>query len=164
VKILYAIAFVLFPLAAPAQSLDSSLLATLCADDYFEDTSGQCRIIATHQITLESILEKYGVIITRDTDDEVAIFSPSDPEDVPVGSIEPRNEGPTVEYSILTDDKTVDGTIEQCTVPAQIVATESTLEKDENIFDAEEVAMTGPNAAHTAAGAIRPADENRTVE
>ena len=76
-KFLYAIVFVLFPLAASAQS---PLLAALCADDYFEDTSGQCRTIATHQITIESILEKYGVIITRDTDDEVAIFSPSDPE------------------------------------------------------------------------------------
>ena len=57
-----------------------------------------------------------------------------------VGSIEPRNEGPTVEFSILTDDETVDGTIEQSTVPVQIIATESTVEKDENIFDADEVA------------------------
>ena len=160
-KILYAIAFVLFPLAAPAQSLDSSLLAALCADDYFEDTSDQCRTIAIRQISLESILEKYGVIIA---DDEIAFFSPSDPGDVPVGSIEPRNEGPTEKRSIFVDDETVEGSAEQSTGPAQIIAAELTAEEDENILGADEVAMTGPSALHTPAGAIRQSDENRTVE
>jgi hypothetical protein len=73
-KVLYALVFVLLPFAAPAQSLDSSLVAALCHDDYFEDTTGQCITMATHQITIESILEKYGMIITRDTDDEIANF------------------------------------------------------------------------------------------
>jgi hypothetical protein len=43
VKLLYAMAFALFPLAAPAQSPDTSLLTALCNDDYFEDTAGQCK-------------------------------------------------------------------------------------------------------------------------
>ena len=73
-KLLYAIAFAFFPLAATAQTVDSSLLSALCHDDYFEDTTGQCITMATHQITIESILEKYGMIITRDTDDEIANF------------------------------------------------------------------------------------------
>ena len=34
-KLLYAVAFALFPWAATAQTLDSSLLAALCQDDYF---------------------------------------------------------------------------------------------------------------------------------
>ena len=37
----------------------------------FEYTTGQCSTIAPHQITIESILEKYGVIITRDTEDRI---------------------------------------------------------------------------------------------
>ena len=42
VKLLYAIAFAVFsvaaPVASPAQSLDLSLLSALCSDDYYEDT------------------------------------------------------------------------------------------------------------------------------
>lgn len=46
-KLLYAFAFALFPLAAPAQALDPSLLTALCHDDYFEDTAGQCSSVPT---------------------------------------------------------------------------------------------------------------------
>ena len=41
-KLIYAAVFALFPLAAPAQTLDSSLLSALCNDGYYEDTAGQC--------------------------------------------------------------------------------------------------------------------------
>jgi hypothetical protein len=41
VKLLYAMAFALFPLTAPAQNPDTLLLTALCHDDYFEDTAGQ---------------------------------------------------------------------------------------------------------------------------
>jgi hypothetical protein len=47
VKLLYAFAFALFPLAALAQALDPSLLTALCHDDYFEDTAGQCSSVPT---------------------------------------------------------------------------------------------------------------------
>jgi hypothetical protein len=167
VKLLCAIAFALIPFAGPAQSLDSSLLAALCADDYFEDSAGQCSTIHAHEITIESILEKYGVIIIRDTDDEIAIFHPSDPDDVPVSSIRPRNEGAAVDYSILTDDEsTGDATIVESAASTQIMATEATLERhDETIREADEVAITGPNGAKNVAdGAIERGDENRTVE
>ena len=54
-KLIYAAAFALFPLAAPAQTIDSSLLSALCNDDHYEDTTGQCNF------TIETILEKYRV-------------------------------------------------------------------------------------------------------
>ena len=166
-KLLCAIAFVLIPFAAPAQSLDSSLLAALCADDYFEDSAGQCSTIHADKITIESILEKYGVIIVRDTDDEVAVLRPSDPDDVPVSSIRPRNEGAAVDDSILADDEpTGDATIVESATSTQVMATEATLERhDETIREADEVAITGPNGArHVADSAIERGEENRTVE
>jgi hypothetical protein len=87
VKLLYAFAFALFPLAAPAQALDPSLLTALCHDDYFEDTAGKCSSAPTGEVlTIEAILEKYGAIVTRETDDESAIVYLTDPEDLPVGT------------------------------------------------------------------------------
>jgi hypothetical protein len=66
VKLLYAIASALFyvaaPVAAPAQSLDLSLMSALCSDDYYEDTAGQCGAISAGEVfTIEAILAKYGV-------------------------------------------------------------------------------------------------------
>ena len=81
-KLIYAVAFALFPLAAPAQTMDLSLLAALCHDDYFEDASGQCGS------TIEAILEKYSVVVTRDTDNGLAVVFLGHPEeDRTVGSI-----------------------------------------------------------------------------
>ena len=92
VKLLYAIAFAVFsvaaPVASPAQSLDLSLLSALCSDDYYEDTAGQCGAVSAGELlTVEAILKMYGVIITRDTDDKVIVIL-DDVEDLPVGSIE----------------------------------------------------------------------------
>jgi hypothetical protein len=52
VKLIYAVAFALFQLAAPAQSLDSSLLTALCHDDYFEDTVGLCNAVLSGEVLL----------------------------------------------------------------------------------------------------------------
>ena len=45
-KLIYAIAFAVFFVAAPvassAQSLDLPLLSAQCTDDYYEDADGQC--------------------------------------------------------------------------------------------------------------------------
>jgi hypothetical protein len=167
VKLLCAIAFALIPFAAPAQSPDSSLLAALCADDYFEDAAGQCSTMHADQITIESILAKHGVIIIREAEDEIVSFRPGDPDDIPVSSIRPRNEGAAVDESIPTDDEsTGDATIVQSAASTQIMATEATLERhDETMGEADDVAIPGPNGArHVAEGAIEPGDENRTVE
>jgi hypothetical protein len=167
VKLLYAIAFVLFPLAATAQTLDSSLLTALCHDDYFEDAVGRCSSISANEgLTVEAILEKYGAIIARGTDEESAIFYLTDPEDVPVGSIQSGHESPGDEYAILRDDYSrADATIEQSTITAQIITTESPIEKlDEAVFDADEVETTGPTAAHTPASTTGAVEDNQTIE
>ena len=81
-KLLYAVAFALFPLAAPAETMDLSMLSALCHDDYFEDADGQCIS------TIEAILEKYSVVVTRATDDGLAAVFLASPEDMLVaGSI-----------------------------------------------------------------------------
>jgi hypothetical protein len=47
VKLLYAIASALFcvaaPVAAPAQSLDLSLISALCSDDYYDEDTASSR-------------------------------------------------------------------------------------------------------------------------
>jgi hypothetical protein len=110
VKLLYAIAFSFFPIsapvAAPAQSPDMSLLSALCSDDYYEDTAGDCSAISAGEVfTLEAILEKYGAIITRATDDEIVVFYLTDSEDIPVGSIHPRGESSITENTIVTENE-----------------------------------------------------------
>ena len=67
-KLLYAIAFALFALAhvtASAQSA-SLLLPALCSDASYED--------AGEVLTIETILARYGIIITGRTNDEIIAF------------------------------------------------------------------------------------------
>ena len=160
-KLLCAIAFALLPLAASAQTLNSSLLTGLCHDDYFEDTAGQCNPISADEVlTVEAILEKYGAIITRDTDDEIAVFYLTDPEDIPVGSVQPWNESPTAEYSTRTDEEsTADAVVEQSATSAQIITTESPALRGEAVFEADDVSITGPSAARKPAVAAGAAEE-----
>jgi hypothetical protein len=105
VKLLYALAFAVFPLAAsmaaPAPSPDLALLSALCQDDYYEDAAGQCAAIsAAASATLEEVLEKYAAVIT---DDELAALL-DDPEEMSVGSIRPRGQEPTAQHTLPTDD------------------------------------------------------------
>jgi hypothetical protein len=106
-KLFAAIAFALFPMtapvAAPAQSPDVTLLTALCQDDYYEDTAGRCASISAGELlTVEAILELNGVAIV--TDDELVVFF-DDPEDTPIGSILPRNEGSADEQAVVTDEE-----------------------------------------------------------
>jgi hypothetical protein len=85
VKLLYAMAFALLPLAAAGQTPDALLLTALCHDDYFEDTAGHCNSLARREeLTMEEILAHYGEIISSDADDE-SVFYLIDLEEVPVG-------------------------------------------------------------------------------
>jgi hypothetical protein len=162
VKLLYAIASALFcvaaPVAAPAQSLDLSLMSALCSDDYYEDTAGQCGAISAGEVfTIEAILAKYGVVITGDADDEVIVFLFDDPEDIPVGSIKPRNED-----AVLTDDKSnAEPTNEQDTIASKAVTVQPTLEIGGEAAD--DVATTGPTARRIPA-ATEPVEDSRTIE
>jgi hypothetical protein len=147
-KLLYAIALSFFPIsapaAAPAQSPDMSLLSALCSDDYYEDTAGDCSVISAGKVfTLEAVLEKYGAIITRDTDDEIVVFYLTDPEDIPVGSIYPRGESPAAENAIGTEDESSAETATE-QEPSQVVAAESPIENGDEAAD--EVATPGPTA------------------
>ena len=99
-KALYAalaLFFVAAPTASSAQSPDLSLSPPLCSDDYYEDTAGQCGAVSAGEVlTIEAILVKYGVIVV---DGEIIVLYFDDLDDMPVGSIQPRNEdaGPTDE-------------------------------------------------------------------
>src|SRR5215475_12061054 len=140
VKLLYAIAFVLFPLAAPAQTPDASLLTALCHDDYFEDTAGECEsLVAGEDLTMEAILARYGEIISSDADDE-SVFYLTDPEEVPVGAIRPRQV--TLSDTAIAradDERTADLTNAESAVAAHIVTS-----PHEKAADADEVATNGP--------------------
>ena len=161
-KLLYAIAFAVFsvaaPVASPAQSLDLSLLSALCSDDYYEDTAGQCGAVSAGEIlTVEAILAKHGVIITRDTDDEVIVFFLDDPEDMPVGPVQPRNED-----AVLTDDKSnAEPANEQDTIASRVITVQPPIEIGGE--DADDITTTGPTARRIPAAA-EPVDDNRTIE
>jgi hypothetical protein len=164
VKLFAAIAFALIPMtapvAAPAQSPDVTLLTALCQDDYYEDTAGRCAAIyAGEVLTVEAVLEKYEVIVT---DDEFTVFL-DDTEDTPVGSILPRNEGPTDERAVVTDDESkAQPATEQDTIAAKVVPAEPQLETVDECVD--DVAMTGPALQRSAPLAAAPAEDDTTTE
>jgi hypothetical protein len=165
VKLLYAMAFTLFPLAAPAQSPDAFLLTALCHDDYFEDTAGQCKALtAKEDLTLEAILAQYGEIISSDADDE-SVFYLTDPEEVPVGAIRPWQSTPS-DNAIARedDDRTAGLTNEKNTVAAQIIKLESHKKSEHVDADVDDVATNGATPAGVATNTGILTDEDCTVE
>jgi hypothetical protein len=163
-KLFAAIAFALFPMtapvAAPAHSPDVTLLTALCQDDYYEDTTDRCASISAGELlTVEAILELNGVVIVKD--DELVAFD--DPEDTPVGSILPRNEGPTDEHAAVNDDESkAQPATDQDTVAAKVVPAEPQLETADECVD--DVAMTGPAPQRSAPIAAAPVQDEPTTE
>jgi hypothetical protein len=163
-KLLYAIVFAFFPLAAPvaapAQS-DVSLLRALCSYDYYEDAAGDCSATSAGEVfTLETILEKYGAIIARDTDDEIVVFYFNDPEDIPVGSTYPHGGNLTAKNPIVSED---DSSGETATEQGPIAFRVVTPPMENGDEAADEVATTGPTARtiSTSPGGV---DDNRAIE
>ena len=156
--IAFAVFFVAAPVASPAQSLDLPLLSAQCTDDYYEDADGQCDALSAGEVlTIEAILVKYGVVITGDTDDEVIVFLFEDPEGMPVGSIQPRNED-----GAPTDDKANAAPAnEQETIASKLVTVQPPLEIGGEAAD--DVATTGPTARRIPAAA-EPVEDTRTIE
>jgi hypothetical protein len=160
VKFLCAIASALFcvaaPVAAPTQSLDLSLMSALCSDDYYEDTAGQCGDISADGEIF--IFTKYGVIIAGDTDEEVIVlYLDDDPEDTPVGSIQPPNKD-----AVSTDEKSnAEPTNEQGTVASRVIVLEAPSAIGGE--DADDVATTDPTARSIPA-ATEAVDDHRTIE
>ena len=153
-KFLCAIASALFcvaaPVAAPAQSPDLSLMSALCSDDYYEDTAGLCSSPAPPEVlpdvlTVEAIIEKYGVIVACDLNDVSVIALLVDPDaSLTVGSIHPRRESPLAEKAIVTEDEiSTDPPSAPATIALPIVA-ETQLPQNGEVAD--DVATTGPTA------------------
>ena len=156
------VAFTLFPLAALAQSPDASLLTTLCHDDHFEDTAGQCKALtAKEDFGLEAIVAQYGEVISSDADDE-SVFYLTDPEEVPLGAIRPWPSAPA-DSAIARedDDRTADLTNEENTFAAQIITLESSHKKSEHVDAAvDDVATNGAFPAGVATNTAILTDED----
>jgi hypothetical protein len=155
VKLLAAITSALFcvaaPVAAPAQSLDLSLMSALCSDDYYEDTAGQCGAI----FTIEAILAKYGIVLTPTSDDELVVLYLDDLDDMPVGSVQPRNE-----EAAATDEKSnAEPANEQETIASKVVTVQPPLEVVGGEA-ADDVTTTGPTARSIPAAA-NPVNDRR---
>ena len=156
-RLIYAIAFAVFfvavPMGSPAQSLDLPLPSAQCTDDYYEDADGQCDALSAGEVlTIEAILARYGIIITGRTDDEIiAFYLLDDLDDVPVGSILPRNED-----AVPTDD---DPSNEQLdTIASRIIIVETPSETGGEAAD--DITTTGPSAQSIPVAA-EPVDDNR---
>jgi hypothetical protein len=163
-KALCALVFVLSWFAAPAQTLDASGIAAYYPDDCFGEIT-EPSMVPTQIVAAEPTIEKFGEAF--DEADGVAIIGRNDAADVPVGALLLGDGSASVEYSTRSDDeRTVDATAEQSAMPAEIVATEPTIEKFGGAFDeADSVAITGPNdAADVPVGATQPGDESPSVQ
>jgi hypothetical protein len=153
--IAFAVFFVAAPMAPPALSLDLPLLSAQCTDDYYEDADGQCDALSAGEVlTIEAILAKYGVIITERTDDEIIAFYLDDLDDMPVGSIRPRNED-----AVPTDDEPANEQVD--TIASRIIIVDMPFETGGEAAD--DISSTGPSA-QTIPVAAEPIDENRTIE
>jgi hypothetical protein len=163
VRLLYAVAFALFPLAAPAQTLDPPTLAAVCNDDHCDDSGNQgLTISADDVLSIEAILEKYGAAVVRDTDDELAGVFTSDPESLSVGSIN-HAAIPVAEHAILLEDDCGDEpTSGRDTIASHIASPEPQLERVAD--DADDVATTGPTGKYIPAVAVAPVDDDATIE
>ena len=155
-RLIYAIAFAVFfvavPMGSPAQSLDLPLPSAQCTDGYYEDADGQCDALSAGEVlTIEAILARYGIIITGRTDDEIIAFYLDDLDDMPVGSIRPRNED-----AVPTDD---DPSNEQLdTIASRIIIVEPPFETGGEAAD--DITTTGPSAQSIPVAA-EPVDDNR---
>ena len=150
--IAFAVFFVAAPVASPAQSLDLPLPSAQCTDEYCEDAADQCGAISGGEVvTIEAILAKYGVIITERTDDEIIAYYPDDLDDMPVGSIRPRNED-----AVPTDDEPANEQVD--TIASRIIIVEPPSETGGEAAD--DITTTGPSAQSIPVAA-EPVDENR---
>jgi len=112
-------------------------------------------------LTVEAIIEKYGVIVACDLNDVSVIALLVDPDaSLSVGSIHPRRESPIAGKAIVTEDEiSTDPPSEPATIALPIV-TETQLRQ--NGEDADDVATTGPTARSVPAAA--EAVDDRTIE
>ena len=151
-KTLYAalaLFFVAVPTVSSAESPDLSLSPPLCSDDYYEDTAGECGAVSAGEVlTIEAILAKYGVIVV---DGGVIVLYFDDLDDMPVGSIRPRNKD-----AVPTDDEPANELVD--TIASRTIIVEPPSETGGEAAD--DIATTGPSAQSIPVAA-EPVDDNR---
>ena len=155
-RLIYAIAFAVFfvavPMGSPARSLDLPVPSAQCTDDYHKDAVGQCDALSAGEVlTIEAILARYGIIITGRTDDEIVAFYLKDLDDMPVGSIRPRNED-----AVPTDDNPSNEQLD--TIASRIIIVDPPSETGGEAAD--DITTTGPSAQSIPVAA-EPVDDNR---
>ena len=174
-KALYALVFVLFSFAAPAQTLETSIAAYHLDDLDCSGETTQQSAVSTQIVATEPTIEKPGEA-TRNQAGDVVATGPNDAE-IPVGAIQPGDENAIAAYSSRSDDQLTDDTSEQSAMPAQIIATGPALEKlgeakptetkptETKPTETDGVATTEPNDAKDApVEATQPSDESSTVK
>jgi hypothetical protein len=99
--------------------------------------------------------------------DRVTTIGATETKDVPVEALKPSGETQIAEHSTRSEGKLTDETIEQSTTPAQIIATESTVEMlVEAVEEGDEVTNTGRKdaAANAPVEAMQPSGETQIAE
>ena len=144
-------------LAAPAQTQDPSILAAVCNDDHCDDANQGS---AAEVFSIEAILEKYCAVVTRNTEDEIAIVFLNDPEDMPVGNRQ-RKFLPRSMRSGLTMISAPIRRSKRTRLASQITTPEPQLEKVSE--DANDIETTGPTTRPIPAVAAAPIDESPTI-
>ena len=121
----------------------------LCSDDYYEDTAGQCGAVSAGEVlTIEAILAKYGVIVV---DGGVIVLYFDDLDDMPFGSIRPRNED-----AVPTDDEPANEQVD--TIASRTIIVDPPSETGGEAAD--DITTTGPTAQSIPVAA-EPVDDNR---
>jgi hypothetical protein len=160
VKALYALVFVLFSFAAPAQ--------TSIAAYYLDDLD--CFGETTQQSTMPAQIigmEQFCAAMLNDADG-VATTKPKGAEDIPFEAVQPSEENSKAKSSAGSDGGlAMEDTIEQSAMSTQIIVTEPTIEtlSEAKPDGADGVAITEPqDAEDIPVGAVQPSEENSTVK
>ena len=166
-KLIYAAMFALFPLAAPAQTLDPSTFAAVCNDDHCDDSCSQVDALDDSGgiLSIEVILEKYSAVLPRDAAN-LAGDLPSDSDDLPVGSIGPQIGAGPAEHAILTLPDDDFGDDEPAgvrdTISFQVAAPQTQFV--EVAGEADDVPTTGPASKSIPAVAAVASGEMRSTK
>jgi hypothetical protein len=162
VKLLYAFAFALFPLAATAQPLSPSPLSGWCNDDHCDDADRGGTISADNILTIWATFERNSAVVSTDMDDTLVSGLLSTPDDdMTVGAVRPRDE---VEQPVFRNDElgAEPEMQEDATIASRAVTLETLL--GESCEDFDQIATTGPSAARMPTLATGPIDESATGE
>jgi hypothetical protein len=164
VKLLYAFAFALFPLAATAQPLSPSPLSEWCNDDHCDDADRGGTISADNILTIWATFERNSAVVSTDMDDILVSGLLSNPDDdITVGSVRPRDESSIEQPVFRNDELGAEPELqEDATIASRAVTLETPLGQSCEDFD--QIATTGLSAARMPTLATGPIDESAAGE